>query len=301
MRPTLAILSVLLLSPIASASPLIDSRAVPAEVSRPLAALVRADRARRPEAYQRVADLEGLRPQFYRRTRVGRPSVALELRAMGPSALLPMLDALALSGYPRDLSDDERAALRLGLLETVGNLGDPRALPVLRGVFGTTAEPSELRAAARGLARVCQERDRRALTTAAAAPQRAAAAAALGLCASPEAASWMVAQLETTSDPAHAAALAAGLAEGASSWARPGARSRIDAPLRARAARAIIRRWSELPAQRPALGIAALSMGGAEVLAAARDALRVAPAEARPGLTAIERSLERSLSRDLRR
>ncbi|MDP3216924.1 MAG: hypothetical protein Q8S73_22630, partial [Deltaproteobacteria bacterium] len=102
-------------------------------------------------------------------------------------------------------------------------------------------------------------------------------------------------------DPAHAAALAAGLAEGASSWARPGARSRIDAPLRARAARAIIRRWSELPAQRPALGIAALSMGGAEVLAAVRDALRVAPAEARPGLIAIERSLERSLSRDPRR
>lgn len=297
MRPTLAILSVLLLATTASASPLIDSRAVPAEVARPLAAAVRADRARRPEAYQRVADLEGLRPEFYRRTRAGRPSVALELRAMGRSALLPMLDALALSGYPRDLSDAERAALRLGLLETVSNLGDPRALPVLRGVFATTAEPSDLRAAARGLARVCQERDRRALMAATAAPQRAAAAGALGLCPSAEAPPWMVAQLETTSDPAHAAALAAGLAEGASSWARPGARSRMDAPLRARAARALVRRWRELPAQRPALGVAALTMGGAEVLAAVREGLRDAPADARPGLT----TLERSLARDLRR
>ncbi|MDB4930910.1 MAG: hypothetical protein JWM10_3394, partial [Myxococcaceae bacterium] len=166
MRPLLAILALSLLPSLASASPLLDPRAVPDEVARPLGALVRSDRARRPEAYRRVADLEGLRPQFYRRTRAGRPSVAVELRAMGPAALLPMLDALALSGYPSALSADESAALRLGLLETVGNLGDARALPLLRGVFATATEAPELRAAARGLARVCQDADRRALMAA---------------------------------------------------------------------------------------------------------------------------------------
>jgi hypothetical protein len=213
---------------------------------------------------------------------------------MGPEALLPMLDALALSGYPSALSADERAALRLGLLETVGNLGDARALPLLRGVFATTTEPPELRAAARGLARVCQDADRRALM-AATGPRRDAAAAALGLCRHPEAAGWMAAQLETAADPGHAVALANGLAEGASSWA--GARAAAYAPVRERAARAIVRRWRELPAQRDALGVAALAMGGPEGLAAVRDAQRDAPADQRPGL----RVLERSLARDARR
>ena len=99
--------------------------------------------------------------------------------------------------------------LRLGLLETVGNLGDPRSLPLLRGVFATAVEAPELRAAARGLARVCQEADRRALMGATGV-RRDPAAAALGLCANPEAGRWLVAQLEATADPTHAAALASG-------------------------------------------------------------------------------------------
>lgn len=296
MRRLLATLSLSLLPGLAGASPLLDPRAVPDSVARPLATAVRADRARHPEAYRRVADLEGLRPEFYRRSRAGRPSVAIELRAMGPEALLPMLDALALSGYPRDLSADERSALRLGLLETVGNLGDARALPLLRSVFATATEAPELRAAARGLARLCQDADRRTLM-AATGERRDPAASALGRCAHPEASRWMVTQLESTAAPSHAAALAQGLAESASSWARPGARSPLDASLRARAARAVIRRWRELPAQRDAIGVAALSMGGPEMLAAVREARRDAPAEAAPGLAAMERALLRDLRR----
>jgi hypothetical protein len=268
---------------------------VPDEVSRPLATAVRADRARHPEVYRRVADLEGLRPEFYRRTRVGRPSVAIELRAMGPEALLPMLDALALSGYPRDLSADERAALRLGLLETVGNLGDARALPLLRGVFATTTEAPELRAAARGLARVCQDADRRALM-AATGERRDPRRRGPWALRPPRGLAWMVAQLESTVAPSHAAALAP--ASRSRRRAGPGrALARAGRTPPSRAARALIRRWRELPAQRDALGVAALSMGGPEVLAAVREARRDAPTEAAPGLAALERALLRDLRR----
>ncbi len=291
----LATLALLALPAFAGASPLLDPRAVPEAVSRPLADVVRADRARRPAFYRRVADLEGLRPELYRRTRAGRPTVSVELRAMGPEALLPMLDALALSGYPRDLSAEEQAALRLGLLEAVGNLGDARALPVLRGVFATAVEAPELRAAARGLARVCEDADRQTLMGATGV-RRAPAAAALGLCAHPDAARWMVTQLETTGDATLVEALASGLAGANASWVRPNART-IDVALRARAARALVRRWRELPAQRGALGVSVLSMGGAEALAAVRDALRDAPADVQPGLRALERALVRDLGR----
>ena len=166
MRLLLVTVSLSLLPSLAAAAPLLDARAVPDAVSRPLAAAVRADRPRHPEVYARVGDLAGVRPGVYRRSRAGRPSVTIELRAMGPAALLPMLDALALSGYPRALAPDERSALRLGLLEAVGDLGDARALPLLRGVFATATEAPELRAAARGLARVCADVDRRALMSA---------------------------------------------------------------------------------------------------------------------------------------
>lgn len=292
----LATLSLSLLPALADASPLLDPRAVPTAVAAPLAAAVRADRARHADAYRRVADLAGLRPEVYRSTRGGRPTVSVELRSLGPAALLPMLDVLALSGYSRALSAEEQGALRLGLLEAVGNLSDARALPVLRGVFATTTEAPELRAAARGLARVCEDADLRTLMGATGA-RRDPAAAALGLCARPDAAQWMVAQLEATPDPAHAVALASGLAESASSWAGPGARRAVDAPLRVRAARALIRHWRELPAQRDALGVAVLSMGGPEVLAAVRDAQRDAPADAQPGLRMLERALVRDTNR----
>ncbi len=295
-RSTLVTLALSLAPALSSAAPLLDPRAVPDDVARTLATAVRVDRARRPEAYRRVADLEGLRPERYRRSRRGRPTVTIELRAMGTSALLPMLDALALSGYPAVLSAEERDALRLGLLEAVSDLRDARALPVLRGVFATATEPAELRAAARGLARVCQDADRRTLTTATG-PRRDAAVAALGLCAHPDASRWLVSQLESERDPARVAALATGVAESASSWARPAGRAAVDPALRAAAARAMVRRWVELPASRDALGVAVLTMGGAEVLAAVRAAQATAAPDARPGLRALERSLTRDLAR----
>ena len=59
----------------------------------------------------------------------------------------------------------------------------------------------------------------------------------------------------------------------------------------------MIRRWRELPAQRDAIGVAALSMGGPEMLAAVREARRDAPTEAAPGLAALERALLRDLRR----
>ena len=59
----------------------------------------------------------------------------------------------------------------------------------------------------------------------------------------------------------------------------------------------MIRRWRELPAQRDALGVAVLSMGGPEVLAAVRDAQRDAPADAQPGLRMLERALVRDTNR----
>ena len=75
MRRLLATLSLSLLPGLAGASPLLDPRAVPDSVSRPLATAVRADRARHPEVYRRVADLEGLRPEVIQRVEALRQRI----------------------------------------------------------------------------------------------------------------------------------------------------------------------------------------------------------------------------------
>ncbi len=289
LRSTLLALALCALPVAAGAAPLLAPDSVPADVTRSLAAAVRADRPRNAEAYRRVADLASLRPEVYRRSRAQRPTVTPELRALGPTALLPMLDALAVGGYPRALTADESAALRLGLLEAVGGLGDPRALPVLRAVFRGTADAGELRAAARGLARVCEPGDRQ-LLEAATGVRAEAARAALGVCRSPEASQWLAAQLDAETDAARAVAAARGFAEGASSWGR----NAVESALRLRAARAMVRRWIGTPAEREAFGVALLAMGGAEALSAVREAMPGAP----PAVLAGLRSFERALLRD---
>jgi hypothetical protein len=127
--------------------------------------------------------------------------------------------------------------------------------------------------------------------------RRDPAAAALGLCARPDAAQWMVAQLEATADP-YARRGPGQRPRGVGvELGRPGARRAVDAPLRVRAARALIRRWRELPAQRDALGVAVLSMGGPEVLAAVREAQARRPGGGAPGLRMLERALVRDANR----
>jgi len=145
-------LSLSLAAGLANADPLLGDAALPAVPARLLAEQLRADRRAHPAAWQRVGELQGLRPEVYLSTRVRRPTVARELMGLGADALLPMLDVLVGGGYPQTLSDAERAALTLGALEAVGALRDRRAAPVLRAAFTRLTDPAPLRAAARGVA-----------------------------------------------------------------------------------------------------------------------------------------------------
>src|SRR5207253_233298 len=83
--------------------------ALEAEVARAKAA--------RPDAFARFAAVKGYLPEGYLRTRARRPEASRELRALGPDALYPMLEALALRGVPHPaLKPNERQALEIGLL-----------------------------------------------------------------------------------------------------------------------------------------------------------------------------------------
>ncbi|MFO0629404.1 MAG: hypothetical protein U0325_27765 [Polyangiales bacterium] len=136
----------------ASADPLLGADALSPVSSRILAEQLRLDRRVHPAAWQRVADVQGIRPEVYLATRLRRPSVSRELRAMGGEAVLPLVDLLVGGGSPRAMSDEERAALTLGALEALAVQRDSRASGALRAAFLRVEDPAQRRAAARGVA-----------------------------------------------------------------------------------------------------------------------------------------------------
>lgn len=152
LAPFTALLATLALSSAVGADPLLGERALSPVTSRLLAEQARLDRRVHPNAWDRLAQLQGIRPEVYLATRLRRPSVARELTAMGADAVLPLVDLLVGGGFSRELSDDERAALTLGALEALAAQRDPRASSVLRAAFTRLEDRAQLRAAARGIA-----------------------------------------------------------------------------------------------------------------------------------------------------
>lgn len=248
-----------------SADPLVPAAALSATARQSLASQVRVDRARRPAAYQRVATLHGLDPRTYRASRAGRPTVSRELRAMGPDALLPMLDVLAVSGFPRALSDDERAALELGVLEAVGELRDRRAAPALRAAFDHARSDDTRNAAARALGRLGGDDElamlRRELTGA----HAHAAIVGLGACERPEALQSLLDALSTSRDDDTTAAAATALSSHGSTWAQAsrGARDTTSSRVADALVRAFVRSRGDA---RDAVQIAILATGAPDTV-----------------------------------
>ncbi|MBX3228545.1 MAG: hypothetical protein KIT84_07825 [Labilithrix sp.] len=72
-----------------------------------------------------------------------RPGLPLTnaFKALGPEALMPMLELLAVDNHvPATTSASARKALETGLVEAVGLLKDPKALPVLTSILAKSKD-----------------------------------------------------------------------------------------------------------------------------------------------------------------
>lgn len=289
-----ALLTALFAAP-ASADPLLGADALTPVSSRLLAEQLRLDRRVHPAAWQRVADLQGLRPEVYLATRLRRPSVSRELREMGGEAVLPLLDLLVGGGLPRALSDEERAALTLGALEAVAAQRDPRASGALRAAFLRLDDPAQRRAAARGVAALGTADDLAFLVAQLSTPGPRALAAVEGLGALRARASLDLAAtvLRASQDPAMITAAARALGEIGSSWAQRAASS--DASLPAAAAEALVPAYLRAPeAAREALQVAILACGAPRAAALLREALPSLDSRGQQRARYILRALQRS-------
>ncbi|MBI5513994.1 MAG: hypothetical protein HY909_09515 [Deltaproteobacteria bacterium] len=295
-----ALCALLAFPSVALASPLLPDTALAPQARRALAEQVRAERASHPELFQRLRSLGGVRPEVYLRTRAQRPAVTRELQALGPGALFPMLDVLALSGYPQALGAEETVTLQVGLLEALGALQDRRAQPALRGAFEALTDPAAVGAAARALGGLCTDDEVAYLTTAGARGGMRGLAAweGLGACRRVEAVRVLADALDRATDRDTMEALARGLSDAGSTWARAARGQTDDGP--SVAARALLRAFLRADAAtRPELQVALSAVGAPETPQLVAEARRAPNLDAstQRALESLERVLRRSRPR----
>ncbi len=163
-------------------------------------------------------------PNLERQRRGNHALVGRILANLGKDALLPMLDMLVFrEAEERALEPNARVAWRAGLIEAIGKLRDPFALPYIGALLdGPETEPHLVFAAAQALARHGgdESTDKLVLRSAQPDPKRVSIVKALGECRREKAARAIVAVLESnTADPLLSKTAVDALGMVGSSWA----------------------------------------------------------------------------------
>jgi hypothetical protein len=280
---------------------------VPEPARRVAAAEIAKAKVAEPETFEAVRKVHGVRREFYGRLRNPIPMASRELRALGPSALWAMVDALAFDAPPRgELNDEEWTALTAGLLEAVGALRDPRSGPVLGAVFENgPASPRVRTAAAKALGRLCGDAELGVLVKhlPRGDARRLAAIHGLGECRRAESVDKLAGLLSAETDPATVEALASALGAVGSSWAWKAMGPEADATglaVRKAAATALVAAYAGRSAEtRASLSRAIAAVDQPETLALIDQArARVgADAEAQAALDRLSRTFKRRQAR----
>jgi hypothetical protein len=198
-----------------------------------------------------VSDLVTLAPSANAQARARRAPVALYLAKLGPAALMPMLEMLAIDP-PRGISAEDAPTVRLDLIEAVGLLRDPRGLPVLGAILDDPTEDEAVaRTTSEAIARIGTDDAATKLVHALAAAHNdraRAIVAGMGECRRLPVTEALSERLSRTTDDATARVAARALGRMGNSWAWKTKTDRADElMIREKAARALLNafvRWT---------------------------------------------------------
>ena len=200
---------------------LLSPSALPAASQRALQDAIASMRRERPEPFAALARLAAEAPALQARARGRAAQFTPLLRALGPDALLPMLELLAFSAREdKSLDDGSGVALRVGLLEAVGHLRDARALPVLTGILAQHAGEHDIaRAAAFALGALGSEEAAQQLIALSRLPGNQGGRAGMGSCRRAVVADELARALARESRPELRRQLIDALGEVGNAWA----------------------------------------------------------------------------------
>lgn len=121
-----------------------------------------------PELFKAVAEVASHARELDAKARKPGTPLTMHFKPLGQRALFPLLEALVFDSHTeKDLPPSAASALRLGLIEAVGTIRDPRAIPVLAKIMERGRDGSTVRASAQGLARIGTDEALQLLTAAA--------------------------------------------------------------------------------------------------------------------------------------
>ncbi|MBX3263349.1 MAG: HEAT repeat domain-containing protein [Labilithrix sp.] len=218
---------------------------MPAKSFAELSAEIAKARAIDPRAFVAVNGIVSHAPEADARARGRKAPVALYLAKLGPSALMPMLEMLAVDA-PRGIPAESAPGLRRDLIEAVGLLKDARALPVLYAILeDTTEDAATVRTVTEAIARVGTDeaaaRVLGALDASRDEERTRSILAGMGECRRLRVAEALAARLRSTGDEATARAAARSLGRAGNAWAwKTVGDRREEAKIRETAARALV-------------------------------------------------------------
>lgn len=236
------------------------------------------------------------------RARGRKAPTALYLAKLGPSALMPMLEMLAIDP-PRGIPAATAPGVRRDLIEAVGRLKDPRALPVLTPILEDQTEDADTtQTVAEALARIGTQQAATRLLSALEASTGArtrAILAGMGECRHLRIAEALAARLRGASDEAVARAAARSLGRAGNAWAWKTLADRSEeARIRVTAARALVDAYVRLDGEaRDAASNALMVVDAPETPALIAEAKRGASPTVVNALDALAERLARNPSR----
>lgn len=117
-----------------------------------------------PAAFKDVREIVTHAREADKRARGRKAPIALHLAGLGTKALMPLLELTAFDSTPLAPSETaaDRASVQRDIVEAIGLLKDPRALPVLVAVLAKESDFATTRTAAEAVAR--QDSDEAATT-----------------------------------------------------------------------------------------------------------------------------------------
>ncbi len=173
------------------------------------------------DVFKQVGQAPDLAVQRDQQKRGRAATITLSLKALGPDALYPMLEMLAVDAPPRGkMSDSAWTTLRVGLLEAVGALRDTHSRPVLEAILNKGGDFEVVRAATEALGQLGDDAATKFLVQLAKKPgdKRLAILAGLGECRRVDAAKELARTVHTAT-PIEARAVVASLKDVGNSWA----------------------------------------------------------------------------------
>ncbi len=188
-----------------------------------LSADVQAAKSAHPLAFAAVSELRKRLPELDAQKRGRLAPISPMLRSIGAEGLFPMLAEIAVDASPRgDLTDSAWKAWRIGLIEAVGSLRDPRAEPVIAAILsGSENDFAIIKAAASAFGKIGTDRvaARLIAMSKTEGPKQKAIWAGMGDCRRTKIAAALAAALASKPEESTAKLLIKSLGDVGSAWA----------------------------------------------------------------------------------